>query len=218
MFLADAQTGGRGRQGHSWHSEPGTGLYCSLILIPGLPAENTAPLTLVAGLAAVCALAPFSQKKPSLKWPNDVLLENKKVAGILSEYVPEGTSPGAIVGIGINISQAQFPSPLNETATSLLIANNNAPSRIEVLASFLNQLEEEYQTFLASGLPPLLEKWSEHSRMWGQPVTLQLGENRFSGTAQRLDANGGLVVCLDSGEEQAFASGEVTLGSIPEPG
>lgn len=216
VYLADAQTGGRGRQGRSWHSEPGNGLYCSLILTPALPPENVAALTLVAGVAAVQALTAFSPKSLSLKWPNDVLIENKKVAGILSEYVADGNRPGAVVGIGINVSQAQFPSPLDQIATSLHITKGSSPDRGEVLAAFLNQLEVEYQIFLSEGLSPILEKWSEHSQMWERPIVLQLGDQKFSGTAQRLDERGGLVVRLDSGEERAFDSGEVTLGSQPK--
>jgi len=137
------------------------------------------------------------------------------VAGILCEYVVDAENPGTVVGIGINISQSQFPDPLNEIATSLWIAHNSAPPRAEVFAAYLNGLEEAYQTFLSSGLPPLLAKWTEHSRMWGRQVTLQLGDQRFSGTAQRLDDRGGLIVLLDSGEEKVFDSGEVTLGSLP---
>ncbi len=173
--------------------------------------ENAAPLTLVAGVAVVRALTSLSMTAPSLKWPNDVLVGDKKIAGILSEWVTDGNQMGAVVGIGINVGQTHFPNPINQIATSLQIINGDAPNRIDVLGAFLKCMEEEYESFLTEGLSPALSRWSEHSQMWDRPVTLLVGNQKFSGNAQRLDAHGG----LDTGEEKTFDSGEVTLGTLP---
>lgn len=211
VVLADAQTRGRGRLGRSWYSEKGTGLYFSVLLKPPLAPEQYSQLTLMAAVACVTAINQLTRERASLKWPNDILLNRRKVGGILAEHVLDGPHPGAILGIGINISQSRFPEELQSIATSLQIENQTHPPREELLSFIFNNLEREYQSLLDLGTPPLLDRWRQNSTMLGTPILVTQGAETYSGVAENLDEYGRLVVLLDSGEQKVFDGGEVTL-------
>lgn len=211
VVLADAQTRGKGRLGRSWYSEKGAGLYFSVILKPPLPPEEFPHLTLLAAVACVTAINQLSPGRANLKWPNDILLNHRKLGGILCEHVVEGPKTGAILGIGLNISQSRFPEELQSIATSLLIENQVHPERYQILPFIINNLDEEYQSLLEVGVAPLLERWRQNSAMLGVPILLTQGAETFSGVAEDLDEFGRLVVLLDSGEQRAFEGGEVRL-------
>ena len=131
VCIADQQTHGRGRQGRSWHSETGTGLYLSILLKPNLSAEKLALITLMAGVATVSAIEQQIPSVPlKLKWPNDILLNGKKLSGILCEYVP-GTA--VIVGIGINLNQTCFPEDIKNIATSLKLETETTVNRTDLV-------------------------------------------------------------------------------------
>lgn len=209
VILADSQTKGKGRLGRSWHSSKGEGIYFSTLLKPRMPLEHLSQLTLMAGVACVSAISVFSKSKPDLKWPNDILLNGKKLAGLLCEYCDE-KSAGLIVGIGINVNQTEFPGPLAETATSLRIENGRAVDRVDLIRSLITHLDWEYQAYLLEGALPLMQKWSENTAIFGKKITLDRGGTIFHGTATRLDEQGNLVVLTEEGREVFFDSGEIT--------
>ena len=211
VVLADAQTCGRGRLGREWYSEKGAGLYFSVILKPPMAADQYPHLTLMAAVATVTAINQLSPGRASLKWPNDILLNHRKLGGILSEHVVDGAHTGAILGIGLNISQNRFPEGLQTIATSLLIENQTHPERHELLPFIINNLDGEYQNLLEVGMGPLRERWRQNSAMLGAHILLTQGAETYSGVAEDLDDSGRLVVLLDSGEQKAFEGGEVTL-------
>jgi BirA family biotin operon repressor/biotin-[acetyl-CoA-carboxylase] ligase len=150
VFLAEEQLAGRGRGGHTWHSERSTGIYCSVILRPQLPPSDALIISLAAALAvraAVREIAP--QLLADLKWPNDLLLGGKKFCGILTEMTSEATRVRyLVVGIGINVNQLKFPAALSEIATSLRIETRAEWSRVELCAALLKSLDQEYRNLV----------------------------------------------------------------------
>ena len=211
VILADSQTRGKGRRDRQWHSEPNVGVYLSTILKPSLPLEQMAQITLVAGVALVQAINDFSQAKAFLKWPNDIILNHKKVAGILTESYQGGDHTGVILGIGINVNHSRFPVSLQHIATSLAMENGVLFERPPLISSLLTHLDREYRCFLDEGISPVIDQWNFNSEMFGKHISLTRGTETFVGTAMKLNEKGYLVILLDDGAETAFDSGEVTL-------
>lgn len=148
VFLAEQQTAGRGRGNHTWHSAHGTGIYCSVVLRPKLPPSEVLVISLAAGLAVQNAVQ--NNKLPiDLKWPNDLLIGDRKFAGILTEMNSEATRiRHIVVGFGINVNQISFPEELQLNATSLRLATGREWSRVEVCAALLKSFDREYRTLL----------------------------------------------------------------------
>jgi len=214
VAVADSQTGGRGRMGRIWHSPPETGVYLSVLLKPPVGPNHLALFTLLAGVTAVQTVNEFCLHPASLKWPNDILINGKKVCGLLCELVQnQGEPSGLIIGVGINVNHLpdQFPEDLKNIATSLRIVNNSLTDRLAVIRSFLMNLDREYQTYLKEGPRPIIEKWSRHTDLFGKKVSVTRGPNVIIGTATGLDKSGRLVLFRDNGQEEAFDSGEVSL-------
>ena len=212
VILANSQTQGKGRLGRIWHSEENVGVYLSVLLKTSLPPEQISKIALVAGVALVQTINEFSQARAYLKWPNDVLLNGKKVAGILTEYCKKKAHSEVILGIGINVNHAHFPVSLQHIATSMAMENGEIFERLPLISFLLNHLDQEYQSFLNAGISPTVDQWNINSDMFGKHISLTKGTQTFFGTAMKLDSEeGNLVVLTDNGEELAFDSGEVTL-------
>ena len=196
VFLAEEQTAGRGRGANSWQSPRSTGIYCSVILRPVLPPSDVLALSLAAGLAVQAAIRDVDSRiEVDLKWPNDVLLNGKKVCGILTEMNAEATRVRYIVvGIGINVNQASFPKDL--PATSLRLATGSEWSRVELAGALLKSLDREYRQLAEdaeSGVGIPLARKLHHlviiripdlPRVEGR-VALDSGDPGHSGTALR---------------------------------
>lgn len=212
MVIADGQTQGRGRHGRTWVSPPEKGIYLSLLLKP--PVSDLSPLTLLAGVAAVKALSPFTAMPLTLKWPNDLLLGSKKIGGILCERLPGNDPPAVVIGMGLNINQtpSDFPPPLDQTAVSLRMIEGRSFRRWAIISRLSKELALIYQDFLNNGPERTIAQWMEHSAMMGRRVTLQQGQKTWKGTALRLDSTGRLVLQTGQGET-AFDAGEVTLST-----
>ena len=214
VVVAETQTGGRGRRGRSWHSPPETGIYLSTLLKPDLELSKISIITLLAGVAAILTINEFSNQNAYLKWPNDILIDSKKVCGLLCEIIKKNRElDGVIIGIGINVNQIpeQFPEHLKNIATSIRIVNGFPIDRLAVIQSFLTNLDREYQTYLNEGESPVINKWSLNTKLFGKKVSIKHGSNVTTGSAMRLDELGRLVLLLDNGHEEAFDSGEVSL-------
>lgn len=211
VILADSQTQGKGRLGRTWYSEENVGIYLSIFLKPSLPPEQIAQITLVAGVALVQAVNEFSRARAYLKWPNDIFLNGKKVAGILTENCQKNIHSGVILGIGINVNHAHFPVHLQHIATSMAMENGEIFERLPLITFLLNHLDQGYQSFLNEGISATIDQWNLNSDMFGKHISLTQGTQTFSGTAMKLDEEGHLVMLVDNGEKIAFDSGEVTL-------
>jgi len=211
IFLAEEQTAGRGRGSNSWISERSTGIYCSVILRPPLPPSDVLVISLAAGLAVQAAIQQVDPNVvPDLKWPNDLLIEGKKVCGILTEMNSEATQVRYIVvGIGINVNQASFPPELG--ATSLRMVTGSEWSRVEVAAALLKSLDREYRSLLESpdAMQSITRRFVERSSWaYGKKVRIEETFSAMEGTTAGLDARGFLQLKTAHGV-QTVLSGTV---------
>jgi len=213
VVVADEQDKGRGRLGRRWHSPAGESLYFSVVLRPALPPHRVPPLTLAAGVAVAEALVAFDVV-PALKWPNDVLVDGKKIAGILTEMSADlDRVHHLVVGIGVNLNARAFPDELTAIATSLALARGGEPvARAEFAAALCARLERAYEAFIADGAAAVAAAWKQHARFFGKRVTVTAGRDRLEGIAEDLDDDGALRLRLDDGRTTRVVAGEVTLG------
>lgn len=216
VIIADLQTHGRGRQGRSWHSEPGTGLYLSTLLKPKIPPENLSLLSLMAGVATASSIQQQAEVEVKLKWPNDILLNGKKLAGILCECIAT-TPPSIIVGIGINLKQSTFPTELQGLATSIKLETGNIINRTDLVLSLIHNIDKEYEEFLQAKRTHLVEKWTEKTDMFGKTITVFKKGNSLTGTAKRLDQIGRLILQTSDGKQHTLDSGEVSFNPPVSP-
>lgn len=199
VFLAEEQTAGRGRGSHVWHSAQSAGICCSVVLRPPLPPSEILVLSLAAGLAVRAAIKQVDSRVTlDLKWPNDLLIDGKKFCGILTEMNAEATRVRYIVvGIGINVNQANFPAELAEQATSLRLATGSEWSRVELAAALLKSLDREYRDLLekTDARASILRRFCEHSS-WARGKMVSIDENgrSFEGMTEGLDERGFLQV------------------------
>jgi len=203
VFLAEQQTAGRGRGNHKWHSAESTGVYCSVVLRPNLPPADVLVLSLAAGLAVHAAVSGMGAGIPlNLKWPNDLLIGEKKFCGILTEMSGEATRVRYIVvGIGINVNQTRFPEELEPIATSLQVATSREWSRIELCAALLKSLDREYRTLLSSSdaQAHILRRFEENSPMARGCHVVVEESGGFEGLTEGLDPRGFLRVRSSEG-------------------
>jgi BirA family biotin operon repressor/biotin-[acetyl-CoA-carboxylase] ligase len=211
VVVADEQTRGRGRLGRRWHSPPGASLYLSAVLRPPLPPHRVPPLTLAAGVAVAEALVAFDVV-PALKWPNDVQLDGKKVAGILTEMSADlDRVHHVVVGIGVNLNVEAFPEELQAIATSLQITRGAPVSRAEFAAMLCARLEHWVDQFVADGAAAVVAAWKQHARFFGKRVSVTAGRDRMEGVAEDLDDDGALRLRLDDGRTTRIVAGELAI-------
>jgi BirA family biotin operon repressor/biotin-[acetyl-CoA-carboxylase] ligase len=214
--VADAQPQGRGRAGRSWQMAPGKGLALSLVLHQGCDRREAAMLPLLAGLALARSLEPLGVRA-TLKWPNDLLVDARKLSGILCESRrhPAG-GDAAVIGVGVNVTQQRddFPVELRESATSLGLEGCRA-GREAVAAGFLNALEPLWSVLQEDGRAALLEAWKRRAGFWGQVVTVRTPAGPVTGVAHDLSGDGGLVLRLDGGSEVVALAGDLEVAGGP---
>jgi len=197
VFLAEEQTAGRGRGSNLWHSARADGIYCSVLLRPELPPAQILLLALAAGLAVRSAVLEVTGLEADLKWPNDLLLGNKKFCGILAEMHSEATRVRhVVVGIGLNVNQMSFPEEIRDQATSLYLESRTVCSRVELVAALLKSLDREYRALISE--PDVREliaqRFQEHSS-WTNGCAVRIeDEDSFAGVTEGLDAQGFLLV------------------------
>ena len=218
VFLAEEQTAGRGRSGHDWHSEKSSGIYCSVVLRPDVPPSDVLVLSLAGGLAVQGAVEQVTGVRPDLRWPNDVLLSNKKFCGILTEMNAEPTRVRYVVmGIGINVNQQSFPASLKETATSLRQETGRAWSRVELTIALLRALDTEFRMLLPQrvglGTAPaeasmtVIRRFEERSS-YANGKRVHVEENGgFDGVTSGLDDRGFLLVKARDGLRTVLSGG-----------
>lgn len=209
VFVADAQRSGRGRRGSSWTSPPGQNLTFSVLLRPTLPAERISAMALVAGLAARAAAATRVPAAVSIKWPNDVLVGDRKLAGVLVESRLSGAEVEAVVvGIGMNVSMTELPAEIAAIATSLALLGDPAPSRETLLGDVLAGFEKRFDAFVRGGLSSLLPELRQHDALLGE--MLRVGDVRGEGAG--IGADGGLLIRDARGVVHEVTSGTVERG------
>jgi BirA family biotin operon repressor/biotin-[acetyl-CoA-carboxylase] ligase len=212
LYLADEQTLGRGRGGHAWHSEPGAGLYLSVLAKPSLHLPEALWISLATGLAAKAAINTTTGLTIDLRWPNDLLFAGKKLGGILVEAAVEPNADAtlryAVIGIGININHESFPPDLSPLATSLRLAAGHEQNRTTLLIAFLRALDFEL-TQLETQQPDLLARFTAAST-WVVGKRVHVPEQGgYTGITAGLDARGFLLVNADDTTQRTVLSGGV---------
>lgn len=212
LVVAEAQTKGKGRLGRQWLSPAGEGLYFTLILRPPFPPQRAPQMTLIAAVAVARALSEATGLEVKIKWPNDILVNGRKVAGILTEMVADmDRIHYLVVGIGININQEKeaFPSEVAEIATSLRAELGYSLSRLPVLVKCLSELERVYEVWLKEGFGPLLAEWKRFSHTLGQWVRVNVGEEIVEGKALEIEEDGSLLIQQKDGSFYRVIAGDV---------
>ena len=212
VVLAEEQSAGRGRAGRAWHSERAAGIYVTLLLRPKISPVQALLLTMMAGLSAHAAIQAQTGLEADLKWPNDLMLNGKKLGGILTEmYADTSLVRFVIVGIGINVNQEKFLPELGGIATSLRLATGKQQSRLELLARLLREFETDYNRFLREGARFVTERFSKASSYAvGKRVRVANGSESFTGITAGLAPEGLLQVQIEGGRVVTVIAGDVT--------
>jgi BirA family biotin operon repressor/biotin-[acetyl-CoA-carboxylase] ligase len=210
--LAARQSAGRGRRGRTWSALPGDQLFTSVVLRPRLPIERVFELTLVAAVSVADALVACGAD-PRIKWPNDVELDGRKVAGILADLAtgPDGGMQHLVLGIGVNVSgrPADLPEELRERATTIEAALGIPPPAARVAAEVYAALERWLDRHAADGLAPVLAAWRARSSTLGATVRATLDGRDLTGRAEEIDDTGALLIRSNAGDVVRIRSGEV---------
>lgn len=218
VFLAEEQTAGRGRAGHSWHSERGTGIYCSFLLRPPMSPADALWLSLIAGVAVQDAVRETTTLQADIRWPNDVMLNDKKFAGILTEMSSEATRvQHAVIGVGINVNHRSLPPGLASPATSLLLESGKEWPRVELAAALMRALDREYRGLLRAMTGPIrtpalrfepIMKRVESRSSYAQGKMVCVDEDGgYTGVTDGLDPRGFLRVRTDRGLRIVISGG-----------
>lgn len=212
VVVADTQTAGRGRRGRPWVSPPHKNVYFSVVLRPELPPARAPELTLVASLA-VCDALRQAGVNAGIKWPNDLLVDGRKIAGILLELAAEPDRVHWVVlGVGVNVNTAaeDFPEELRGEATSILLARGQPAPRALFAVACLTALEDWLDVHAEQGFDPIREAWRERSVTLGREVSVKADGRELVGTAADIDEQGALLVRTAGGMERVLA-GDVQL-------
>jgi BirA family biotin operon repressor/biotin-[acetyl-CoA-carboxylase] ligase len=218
LIIAEEQTRGRGRGARTWHSPLGMGLWLSLILRPGRPPMDWPILPSVGGLAIIRALKELFDVSANLKWPNDVWIGGRKVAGLLAESQP--AAGWVILGIGVNVHQDRddMDAEIRDHATSLAqVLEPGVPSRPVLLARFLRLFADMYDEFRGMGPDVFRGRLCEKEMTLGREIRLHLDGETVQGVAEDLGSRGEIVLRLPDGSQRAFRTGHVELESAEGP-
>jgi len=214
VVFAESQTKGRGRLGRKWISPAYKGLWFSILLRPELRPQETTQLTVVAATALCRAIQSETGLDPEIKWPNDILVGGKKVAGVLTELSAElDRVKHVILGIGVdvNLGAGEFPAELRKQATSLKIEAGRPISRAELAMAILQELDNDYRRVGAGQFAEVADEWQARCKTIGRNVTIQIGSRRIQGRAESLGGSGELLLRTEHGHLERISGGDVTL-------
>jgi BirA family biotin operon repressor/biotin-[acetyl-CoA-carboxylase] ligase len=216
VALAETQTAGHGRQGREWFS-PAGGLWFSVVLRPKLHASEAVKLVFVAGLAVTEVLSEKYGLSVETKWPNDVLINGRKVCGILAEMNTKGEKVNyAIVGVGVNVNfdaDKVFPQEMRKAATSLETELGKKICLEDLFRALLEKLETVYDSFIEKGFTVVLASWKKYAGFLGSQVEVSSDAERLRGLAVDVDHDGSLVIRLEDGSLRHVVCGDVSLRS-----
>jgi BirA family transcriptional regulator, biotin operon repressor / biotin---[acetyl-CoA-carboxylase] ligase len=214
VVFAESQTKGRGRLGRPWISPAHKGLWFSVLLRPDLRPQETTQLTVVSATALARAIESETGLKPEIKWPNDILIRGKKVAGILTELSAElDHVKYVIIGIGVdvNLGAAEFSAELRKTATSLKLEAGRDVSRPELAVAILRELDQDYARVTAGNFAAVADEWEERCSTLGRNVVIRVGDRQIRGRAESLGEDGALLLRTEHGHMERVTGGDVTL-------
>jgi BirA family biotin operon repressor/biotin-[acetyl-CoA-carboxylase] ligase len=211
VVVAEEQMAGRGRFDRAWYSEKASGIYASVILRPALAPAAAPVLTLVAGLAAHHAVTEVTGLPADIRWPNDLLINRKKVCGILTEMSADiDRIHGVVLGMGLNVNHRQMPAELAAVGTSLRIEGGKTYSRVQLFVALLKKLQHYYCLLLEGGSAAVTERWAlASSYASAKRVRVVTPSGDFLATTAGLDPGGALRVRRDNGQEEKLLAGEI---------
>jgi BirA family biotin operon repressor/biotin-[acetyl-CoA-carboxylase] ligase len=214
VVFAESQTQGRGRLGRKWFSPPRKGLWFSVLLRPDLRPQAATQLTVAAATALARAIQRVTALRPQIKWPNDILIRGKKVAGVLTELNAELDHVKYLIlgiGVDVNISASELPSDLHATASSLRIETGHMVPRAELAAAILRELEDDYTRIREGKFGELSDEWEKQCDTIGKRVVIRVGERQMAGLVESLDEDGALLLRTEHGRLERVIGGDVTL-------
>lgn len=219
VIVTDMQTAGRGRKGKTWQSPAGKAIYMTILLRPDFSPDKASMLTLVMGLSVAQAVAEIPGLNPGIKWPNDIVIDQKKICGILTEMNTQAEDTRyVIVGVGINVnnnSPEDFPEEIRQTATSLKIESGTSYSRAALLGRVLYYFEKNYDTFVSFlNLSGLMEDYHKYLLNKDAEVKVLDPKGTYTGIARGINAAGELLVEKENGEVVSVYAGEVSVRGV----
>lgn len=215
LIVADTQTAGKGRRGRVWQSPKGSSISMSLCLEPKLRTDCVSGLTLVTAVAVAEAVRSVTGCETKIKWPNDVVLNGKKICGILTEMIFKESGYAVIIGIGMNVNIDSFPEELKNTATSLKLETGKEISREALIAQVMNCFEPLFEQYeQTSDLTLLRAQYESMLANKGREVRVLDPKEPFTGVAKGITASGNLVVVCEDGKEREVSSGEVSVRGL----
>lgn len=230
LFITECQTGGRGRRGRSWVSPQGNGIWMTLLLRPDIRPDAASMLTIVAAMAVAGAVSGVigknsgyagaagleEQKKCLIKWPNDIVLGEKKICGILTEMSAEPEMINYVaVGIGINVNTENFDEAIRDTASSIFVQTGVRVKRSEIVALFAREFTRYYESFISTGdLSLVMDDYNKMLINAGRTVRIENGGNVYTAKAVGIDRCGRLEVKDENGAESKVIAGEVSVRGL----
>ncbi|MCX6927183.1 MAG: biotin--[acetyl-CoA-carboxylase] ligase [Verrucomicrobia bacterium] len=214
VVFAESQTWGRGRLGRKWMSPAKRGLWFSVLLRPDLRPQEATRLTVASATALRRAIELETDLKPDIKWPNDILIHGKKVAGILTELNAELDKVKYVIlgiGVDVNINPGDFPAELRKVATSLKAELGKPVSRPELAVAILRELDHDYARIDSKHFAALADEWEEYGTTIGQDVVIRMGERQLRGRAESLGEDGELLLRTEHGHLERIVGGDVAL-------
>ncbi len=214
VVFAESQTRGRGRLGRKWLSPAGRGLWFSVLLRPDLRPQAATQMTIATAVAVARAIQQQTGLLPGIKWPNDILLQGRKTAGILTELSAElDHIKYLVIGIGVDVNVAahEFPADLRKLATSLRIEAGRTLNRADLAIAILRSLDDDYARITGGQFEAVANEWAERCTTLGQPVTIHMGDRRLHGRAEALDEDGALLLRTEHGRLERIIGGDVTM-------
>jgi BirA family transcriptional regulator, biotin operon repressor / biotin---[acetyl-CoA-carboxylase] ligase len=217
VVFAESQTKGRGRMGRTWISPEGKGLWFTVLLRPNFPPQGTTQLTVAAATALTRAVTLQTGLVPDIKWPNDILIRGRKVAGILTEMRAELDQVQEVllgIGVDVNLEAGDFPERLRRIATSLRIETGQKVNRAELAVAIMRELDRDYQMVVEGRFELLAEQWEERCSTLGCEVAIRFGDRVIRGRAESLDDDGALLVRGAHGHLERIVGGDVTVEKL----
>jgi len=212
VVFAESQTRGRGRLGRKWTSPPCQGLWLSVLLRPTLRPLAVTRLTIAAAIALFRAIQAQTGLTPEIKWPNDILIRGKKVAGILTELNAELDKVNHIIlGLGLNVNTAEFPADLRRLATSLRLETGRPVDRAALAVKILRELDRDYERIGDRRFEAVADEWEKHCSTIGHHVAIRVGDRKIQGLAESLDTDGALLLRTEHGHQERVIGGDVTV-------
>lgn len=211
LVICNNQTKGKGRLGRSWQAEKNKGIYMSMVLYPPILPMDIPEITLVTGIAVMRGVKSATGLETKIKWPNDIIVGGKKLAGILCEMSAEMEKVNyVVIGIGINANNEKFSDEISEKATSVYIETGKKFRRCDIINSFLKEFKKCYNEFIKNGFAPFVNEYNDNCANIGREVKTVGGRTEYRGKAKGVNEKGELIIECENGDAAVMA-GEVSL-------